>query len=377
MAKVVIMGARAKEMIIFRGDLILDLVAAGHEVYSLAGEGDEMMKERIESLGAKFISYPIMRNQVNVVKDLETVSYLKKIIGQIAPDVVLAYNIKPVIWGSFAVDKSKSVKYYALIEGLGFAFYQGGFKRALLRLVAVLLYRLAMYKTDQAIFLNKDNLDVFIKEKIVPARKCSMVDGIGVDLEHFRQVPVTSSPFVFLTIARLLGEKGLREYFEAACIVKKKYPEVQFNILGQFDTSHDGIPEAEVDMWRASGAMNYLGTAEDVRPYLEKASVYVLPSYHEGLPRSTQEAMSMGRPVLTTDVPGCRQTVENGENGFMVEVKNVDALVERMFWFIEHPDMLGHMGAKSREIAEARFDVKKINAKIIGMMGLQQGVRPH
>ena len=173
----------------------------------------------------------------------------------------------------------------------------------------------------------------------------------------------------FLCISRLLTEKGLREYAAAAKIVKKKFPSVVFNLVGAEDTSLDAIPLDEVNRW--SDYINYKGSTMDVRSHIKNAHVYVLPSYHEGIPRSTLEAMSMGRAVITTDATGCKETVENGINGFKVSVRSINELAEKMIWFIEHPEQIELMGIESRRIVVEKFDVHKVNKKMLNIMDLQ------
>ena len=195
------------------------------------------------------------------------------------------------------------------------------------------------------------------------------MNGSGVDLSSFTKNPL-SQDNSFLLIARLLGDKGIREYALAAKIIKKKYPSAVFNLVGPEDPSPDGIPLKEVLAWHDSGIINYHGGANDVRPYIEKANIFVLPSYHEGMPRTVLEAMAMGRPILTTNVPGCKETVINGKNGWLVEKANADALAQRMIWCIENQGEWQRMGDKSHEMAVEKFDVHKVNQELLKIMGL-------
>lgn len=174
----------------------------------------------------------------------------------------------------------------------------------------------------------------------------------------------------FLLIARLLGDKGIREYVQAAKLVKQQYPEAQFDLVGGLDTNPTSISQAELDQWIAAGTINFLGRLSDVRPAIAACSVYVLPSYREGTPRTVLEAMAMGRAVITTDAPGCRETVVNGDNGFLVPVKDADALAQAMLRFIEQPGLIAQMGQRSRSIAEEKYDVHKVNAQMLEGMGL-------
>lgn len=371
MSKVVIIGALAESLVNFRGDLIKSLVVAGHDVVAMADHTDDVTRTRIEALGASFRSYPVRRNGMNPRFDLATLLSLRAAFTEINPAVVLAYTIKPVIWGGLALRSLRmKVRFYALITGLGLAFQPGGFKQTALTGLVTRLYRLALTRAEKVVFQNQDNRQVFLERQIVDDRRCVIVSGSGVNMSHFDVTCLPQGNVVFLTIARLLGDKGLREYAQAAHIVKKRYPVAVFNLVGPADPSPDGIPLAEVETWQESGAVNYLGASADVRPFIERCHVYVLPSYHEGMPRTVLEAMATGRPILTTDVPGCRETVVSGENGYLVPKQNAEALAERMIWFIENCDQWDRMGQASRCMAEERFDVHKINAQMLRIMGL-------
>ena len=371
-AKILVIGAFPESVFIFRGDLIKSLVSAGHEVIAMAGFTEDSTCALIEGLGVTFRPYLVYRNKMNPFQDLLTFFSLLSACIECKPDIVLAYTIKPVIWGGLALRSFRSTaRFYALITGLGLAFQPGGVKQNLLTGLVTFLYREALVRAEKIIFQNKDNKKAFVDRKIVDSGKCKIVNGSGVNLSYFPSCSLPEGPMVFLSIARLLGDKGLREYAQAAYLVKKKYPEVVFNLVGPSDPSPDGISSAEVSSWHESGAVNYLGSSVDVRPFIQNCQVYVLASYHEGMPRTVLEAMAIGRPILTTDVPGCRETVLPGENGYLVPARNITALVDRMIWFIDNRKELVLMGIKSRQIALDRFDVNKINSEMIRIIGLE------
>lgn len=336
----------------------------------MAASGTPACVIAIEELGATFIPYPVNRAGRSVVQDLETFRALRTAFSRLQPDLVLAYTIKPVIWAGLAARAARVSQFYALIEGLGYAFQNGHFRRRLLGLTTRALYFAALRRAVRVIFLNPDNRRFFLSNRLIRETQAAEIDGIGVDLNSFARAPIPTGPPKFLCIARLLGDKGLREYAEAAKRVRAKYPEVQITLVGPADSSPDCIPIEEVWSWHNRGILQYLGEAMDVRPLLANCSVYVLPSYHEGMPRTILEAMAMGRPIITTDVPGCRQTVTPGENGYLVPKMDIDALVERMIWFLEHAEKCQTMGALSRQIAEERFDVVKINTRLMRLLNL-------
>jgi len=370
MAHVVIIGALPASLINFRGELIAALVAAGHRVTALAGPAAADTRAEIESLGVTFVEYPVARNGFNPIEDLKTWWALRKVLRALKPDVVLAYTIKPVIWGGLAARSAPGLRFFALITGLGYAFQGEGWLRGSLKRVAVFLYRAGVSRAERVVFQNPDNQAEFVNRGIVERTRTDVVNGSGVDVLRFSPTPLPQGNIVFLTIARLLGEKGLREYVRAAGQIKRVTPNAVFRIVGPADPSPDGIPAEEVTRWTQDGVVEYLGAADDVRPHIQDCHVYVLASYHEGMPRTVLEAMAMGRPILTTEVSGCRETVVPGDNGYLVPAGDAEALAERMRWFIEHVGELQAMGEASRRLAEARFDVRAVNARLLRIMEL-------
>ncbi|HHF3201537.1 glycosyltransferase family 4 protein [Vibrio alginolyticus] len=365
----VLLGALPQSIVNFRGELVRRIGNLEYQVFALASDADSKEIENIEKLGAKYINYPIFRNGLNPYHDILTLLSLIKILAKVQPKVVLSYTIKPIIWGGLAARFTNVKSFYAMITGLGYAFQKGGAAKNLLNTLVKFLYRSALKKSKGVIFQNRDNMQVFIDEGIIPKEKCFLVNGSGVDLSHYSLSPLPSTPH-FLLIARLLGDKGIREYAQAAKLVKQKYPEAVFELVGPEDPSPDGIKLDEVHQWTESGAIKYSGATTDVRPFIENCAIYVLPSYHEGMPRTVLEAMAMGRPILTTDVPGCRETVIDGENGWLVEKANAEQLAEKMIWFIENQDKWQEMGKSSHDMAYEKFDVHKVNAEILKIMGL-------
>jgi glycosyltransferase involved in cell wall biosynthesis len=370
--KICVIGALPSSLVNFRGELIKLLVANNHQVVAMASGASTEEINKINGLGAKYIDYPVERNSLNPFFDLKTLLNFIKVFKAEKPDVVLAYTIKPVIWGGIAARFFPQIKFYGLITGLGFAFQPGGLKRTLLTTIVASLYRFSLLKAPKVIFQNPDNLQVFCDKKIIKHEQAVRVNGSGVDLSHFVKSAPTAKLFTFLTIARLLGEKGLREYAAAAAIVKQQHPDVVFQLVGPADPSPDGISIDEVNKWHKDGYIEYLGSKSDVRPCLVSCNVFVLASYHEGMPRTVLEAMATGRPILTTNVPGCKETVVDGVNGFLVEKQNIEQLVEKMCWFIENQDEWRTMADKSRELAIERFDVHKVNEELLEIMELKK-----
>jgi len=366
---VIVLGGLPDSLINFRGDLLSALVEKQLDVTAMSAPAPESVTVALADIGVDFCAFDVKRNGLNPMGDLKIFAQLLKTFRNYKPAKVLAYTIKPVIWGGIAARQTQT-PFYALITGLGFAFQGDSLKRRILTKIVTTLYGLALSKAEAVIFQNADNAETFIQKGIVNRDKCHVVNGSGVKLEYFNKSDLPAASPVFLTIARLLGEKGLREYSQAASYVKKKYPDIVFQIVGPEDPSPDGIPIAEVNWWQQEGSIDYLGSTSDVRPYINDCHVFVLASYHEGMPRTVLEAMAIGRPILTTNVPGCKETVIEGENGFLVEKANVEQLAEKMTWFIENQQEWQRMADRSHELAKERYDVHKVNHELLKIMGL-------
>lgn len=375
MRRLAIISNQAFSLVNFRGYLIRELVAAGVEVYALAPDYDDRFRGEVRSLGAVPVDFSLARTGMNPLRDGLDLLRLTNLLRRIRPDATLGYFIKPVIYGTIAAWLAGVPRRYALIEGLGYVFTESGAKeswrRVVLCWIVSALYRAALKRAERVFFLNDDDISEFVEKGIVDQDKTVKLGGIGVDLDEWRPLPPSMQPLTFLLAARLLREKGIVEYAEAARRVKRRYPNVRFVLLGGLDPNPGGLTQSEVEGWVREGLLEWPGHV-DVRPWLAQTSVYVLPSYREGVPRSTQEAMAMGRPVITTDAPGCRETVEHGRNGFLVPVRDPRALAEAMLRFIEQPELIESMGRESRRMAEERFDVYKVNAVMLQAMGIER-----
>ena len=369
-----IISSQAFSMLNFRGPLIRDLVSAGVQVHALAPDYDDELRQKIQTLGANPVDFQLTRTGMNPVRDGIDTLRLAALLRRLQPDVTLSYFIKPVIYGTLAAWLAGVPRRVAMIEGLGYVFTvssdRQSWRRKLLKTLVSSLYRFSLDRAHQVIFLNKDDLAEFVVARLVHEEKAVNLGGIGVDLSEWPTAPTHVQPVTFLLAARLLREKGIVEYAEAARLVKARHPEVRFVLLGGLDPNPGGLSQAEVQAWVTEGLLEWPGHVA-VKPWLAQASVYVLPSYYrEGLPRSTQEAMAMGRPVITTDAPGCRETVEEGVNGFLVPVRDVPALAAAMLRFVQNPSLIESMGRESRRLAEMHFDVRKINARLLGILGV-------
>ncbi len=372
--RIVIIASKAKSLMNFRGRLIEDLLALGHEVHAVAPDvfEDKTTHAWLGQRGVACHGVSLSRTGISPRADLRSLRELVGLLRQIRPDLVFAYTIKPVIWGTLAAWIARVPKRIALISGLGYAFVgEAKGKRAIVRFIAGRLYAAALKRASLIFFQNPDDLADFKRWRVLPARKpVEIVNGSGVDTDAYEVAPMPEGPVKFLMIARLLRDKGVREYAEAAQSLHARYPEAEFHLVGPLETNPDGLTEADVQGWQATGAVTWHGATSDVRPAIRNAHVYVLPSYREGTPRTVLEAMSMGRAAVTTDAPGCRETVEDGVNGFLVPVQNAPELAAAMERFIKSPDLVSEMGAAARTFTVEKYDVRKVNAFMIGKMGL-------
>jgi len=307
---------------------------------------------------------------VNPLNDLFLIKEIYSLHREEKADYLLSYTVKPVVYGSIAARLAGNKNIYSIITGLGYAFTEHSLRQRMIRGMLLFLYRLALPWNCKVFFQNPDDLELFVSKGLAKQDQAVLVNGSGVDIHYFNERPLPVGIVHFLLIARLLAEKGIREYVEAARRLHKKYPSVCFLLVGPVDPNPGGIRIEEVHAWHDEGVIEYRGAVDDVRPIIEQAGVYVLPSYREGTPRTVLEAMAMGRPVITTDVPGCRETVVDGENGFLVPPKNVGALADAMEKFLQQPALIPQMGKAARRLAEEKYDAHKVNREILKAMGL-------
>lgn len=364
----------------FRGSLIEAIQNKGFEIHIAAPEFGNHPEEvtALKNLGYTLHDIPLQRTGTNPLKDAAALSSLRLLMKKIKPSHVMGYTVKPVIYGTLAAWAAKVPNRYALITGLGYSFQQveeTGNRSRLQKLIHG-LYKQALAKTSKVFFQNPDDLNLFKQLKLIsPATPTAVVNGSGIDVSEYDVVPLpiagdNTTELRFLLIARLLGDKGVREYAQAAKLIKEKHPQTQFDLVGWIDNNPDSIEQQELDNWIKDGTINFWGKLADVKPAITASSIYVLPSYREGTPRTVLEAMAMGRPVITTDAPGCRETVKDGVNGFLVPVKSIDGLTEAMEDFLTDPALINAMGKASRKIAEEKFDVHAVNNFMLKEMGL-------
>ena len=371
--RVVVLGGWAPSLTIFRGPLLAAMTARGHRVTAMASEGSPEIRAELAAIGVDYEELPLERTGTDPRSDARAIAAMTRRLRAIGPDVVLGYTIKPVIYGGLAGRLARIPRRYAMITGLGYAFLgQERLARRALRTLVEALYRAGLRGCDAVFFQNPDDRAEFAERRLLPSgSRVEIVRGSGVDVDHFAVAPLPAGPPTFLYIGRLHREKGILEFIEMARLVRARRPDVRFCALGWLhDDNPSSLSRAEVDRWVADGVIEFLGDAKDVRPVIAACHVFVLPSYREGTPRSVLEAMSMGRPVITTDVPGCRETVIDGDNGLLVPPRDPAALADAAFRLLDDPTLAEAMGRRGRARAEDLYDARKVAAQMLEVMGL-------
>lgn len=369
MKKIVIITNSSWSLLTFRKELILHLVRRHYVVYGLANDFTEATKRKMESLGAIPVDYPMSRGGLNPFTEYINMLRLSRILKQIAPDVVFSTIVKPVIFGTLAAQRAGVVRTIGMLEGLGYYFTEQPegqtLKSYLIKKIQVWLYKLAIPKLDYLVFLNHDDPKDLLEKHSIKVKAYKVLGGIGVSLTDYKFSNCSVNPVVFIFVGRLLKEKGILEYLKAAEIIKKRYPEVVFLVLGDVDTDNPGsFTQNYLNKFVQNGIINYKGYMEDIRPWLINSGIMVLPSYREGIPFSIQEAQAIGRAIITTYAPGCRETVIDGYNGFLVKRWNIDELVEKMEYFIQNPIEMMRMGKNANTFANKHYNVESKNIEL-------------
>ncbi|SKC30955.1 N, N'-diacetylbacillosaminyl-diphospho-undecaprenol alpha-1,3-N-acetylgalactosaminyltransferase [Photobacterium piscicola] len=369
--KFLLIASFPDSILTFRGDLIKALQYQQLEIHVVAPDITRSLKNKLTEMGVVVHDIYLERTGTNPASDFKYLLSLYKLIKEIKPKYTLGYTIKPVIYGSLAAKLANVNNRFSLITGLGYAFTgEVSGKRQWLQKVLQTLYKVALTANKTVFFQNNDDKTLFEQLGLVNKQQnIIVVNGSGIDIDKFKAVDLPEVPS-FLLIARLLGDKGVREYAQAAGMLHKQCPDIKCSLVGWIDNNPDAISQMELDEWVKSGAIEYLGRLSDVQSVIQDSSIYVLPSYREGTPRTVLEAMAMQRAIITTDAPGCRETVIDKENGLLVPVKDSHALYESMLYLVEHPEEVKRMAKASRLMAEDKFDVHKVNKVMLTGMGI-------
>lgn len=370
MKKVVVLSSHTPSLFWFRMDMMKEFQSLGYKVYALGNECEEDWKEKFEVHGIAYEKLDVERNGVNPITDLRTLVSIRDALKKISPDKIFTFQAKTIIYGGIAANQLGIKEVYPLIAGMGSVFLKNDLKTKIIRKIMVAEYKYSMRNSSVVFFQNHDDEMIFRDNRIITTQKVVMIPGSGVNCEKFALQSMPEK-FGFLCISRLIRDKGIYEYLEASKIIKKSYPDIRCLLVGPYDSNPSAIRQEDLKPYIENGIIEYFGEQDDVRPFLKQCNVFILPSYREGTPKTNLEAMASGKAIITTDAPGCRETVVDGSNGFLVPVKDVEAIVERMERFIRNPDLAKKMGNAGRKMAENKFNVKIVNDIISSSMQLK------
>ncbi|MDW7795349.1 glycosyltransferase family 4 protein [Morganella morganii] len=371
--KIALIGTTAISQLNFRKELIKKLVSSGHDVFCFSIDYSELTRKKIIELGAIPVDYQLSRSGINPFSDIVNTIKLYFILKQLNLDLVLSYFSKPAIFGSLAAKLAKVPQRYAMLEGLGYCFTEQPdglpLRKKIIKSIQIMLYKISFSTINGLILLNKnDHADLVEKYKINV--DTFIWGGIGLNLDDFIRTDISINDRIsFLFIGRLLKEKGIYEIINAASKIKQIYPEVEFIVLGDIDKANpSSLTEIELKSLINHHIITYPGFVKNIQEWISKSNVFVLPSYREGLPRSTQEAMAMGLAIITTDVPGCRDTVIDGLNGLIIQPWSSQDLYNKMVYLINNPDLISQMGKESYSLARNNYDQNKTNKELLDFL---------
>lgn len=375
--KILIVAHSSGSLITYRGALIKALSVKNEVSVFTPKIINNETRSQLTDWGVIIYETSLKGGTISLFSDVKYIVDLYRIIRKIAPDIVFPYAFKPVIYGGVLAAYCKIPTIAPMLTGLGNTFVESGSKGVVKKITRNLL-RLTLNSKDgiKVILHNSDDRETLLNHHII-GRKCTtyVVNGSGVDLQHFKYSPPDKKNISFLMIARLINAKGIKEYYEAARIVLKRFPQARFRLVGAYDANVDCINNRLFNEISSGEVVEYVGEVSDVRPMIRDCSVVVLPSYREGLPKSVLEGMAMGRAVITTEAFGCRETVKeqgSNQNGFLVPIKNIPILVSKMEYFLENEDDIVRFGLNGRKYAEERFDVDLINRQMLHILGVEE-----
>lgn len=366
--RILVVSPKNKTVFNFRGDLIKDMIAKGNEVY-VTGPNRDFVDD-IMALGVKeFIELPLIKDNTSISGDLAYLKRLKTVMKKVQPELVFEYTIKPVIYGSIAAKSCRVKKICPMVTGLGRVYASESLKTKAVRLVTKILYQTAFRACNKVIFQNPDDVQEFVDGHYLPASKCVVVNGSGVNMERFYRSDIPEKP-VFLMVSRIIKEKGVLDFAEAARMVKKKVPEARFIVLGGYDNSIGALRPEDIQEYIDDGSIELPGEVKDPVSFYGQASVFVLPSYYrEGLPRTILEGMSCGRPIITTDWTGCREPIEDGVNGYLVPIQSPEKLAERMYELALDREKVLEMSDAAYKTCKEKYAVEIVNQQMRNVMG--------
>lgn len=367
--KIAVLSSHTPSLFWFRMDMMKEFIENGHIVIALGADPESDWKYRFNEYNIDYRQLNVSRNGINPFNDLKTLIELYGFMKKEKPDKIFSYQAKTVVYGSIAAKLTGITEVYSLVAGLGSVLRGIGFKNSILRIIMKTEYKAACKCNKKVFFQNNDDINEFIHNGLLKREKCVIINGSGVNLEKFQPTPFPEDPG-FLFIGRLIKDKGVLEYLESCKAVKSKHSNIRCLLVGPYDSNPSALKPEELQPYVDEGIIEYFGEQQDVQQFISQCSTFVLPSYYEGTPKTILEAMAMGRSIITSNAPGCRETVKNGVNGYLVEVKDVNGIVEKMEMLIANPDVNLKMGAQSLQIAREKYDVKIVNQSIMKTMQL-------
>lgn len=366
---VLVLSSHTQSLFWFRLDMMKTFISRGAKVVAVGSESFDVWGEQFAKEGIEYRKIPVSRNGLNVIGDIKTFLALRRLIKEFKPDKIFTYQAKTIVYGTLAARSVGNIEVYPLVAGLGSIFRGKGVKNKVVKLILSIQYRLAFKYAKKVIFQNNDDKSELIRLGLLPECKTCIIHGSGVNTQRLLPVELPEKKAI-LFIGRLIGDKGVREYLALSKRLISTRKDIRCLLVGPYDTNPSAITPEELKPYIDDGIIEYFGEQKDIQPFMRQCSVYVLPSYHEGTPKTVLEAMSMGRPIVTTDAPGCRETIEDGENGYLVPIKDVDALEQAVTKIIDNPELISKFGKRSRQIAESKYDIAKVNGSILKIMSV-------
>ncbi len=372
--KIIILASQSNSLVNFRYHLIQDFLKSGLVVEALSPEDPYFLatKAKLKQINVSLTPIALRNTSLNLLKDFILCYKLTTYFRKNKPEIAFFYTIKPVIFGSLAAKFTKVPNIYAMVSGLGSVFIGDSFQKRIFQFLIKRLYKWALAGVNKVFFHNNDDADAFLTAGIVKPDQIIVTGGSGVDISYFTPLPYPEQ-LCFLFVGRLIRDKGINEFIAAAKQIKSEYPQARFLIAGALHHNPSSLTQAELEQLIQQGIIEYLGEVADIRTALQQASVFVLPSYREGLSRAALEALATARAIITTEAPGCREVVKPAVNGFLVPVANAEQLTEAMRQFINNPSLIPVLGRAGRELALSRFAVSTINRVILTAMGIKIG----
>jgi len=366
----------AKYLLMHYKHLLVDIVQQYKKVVCFTPK--DGFESEFANLGIEYREMRISQHGLNPFQEMVLIRQFISLYKEIKPDQVINFSIKPCLYGGFAAKRCRVETAAYMVTGLGFVFLNPAKWVVGLRKMVIMWYQHILRKEDVLFFQNSDDAELFRELDISTKSQVRVLPGTGIDLDEFpmNEMPNLDEGITFLFIGRMLKDKGLYELSEACDLLKEKGLNFECQLLGPLDGNPSAIQRGEIAEWEKQGLVRYLGEVKDVKPYIEGCHVFILPSYREGLPRAGLESMAMGRAIIATDAPGCREIVNEPNNGFLVNIKNAQELADAMQVMIDSHQLITGMGKVSRQICEDKFSVEKVNHIILHAMGASSHLDP-